>query len=63
MGRFYCLTEKNRCRAVFFKKTNFKLPAKFKFSRVPVTRTSFDKRLNDKIFLQEMGGKSFLREN
>ena len=31
----------------FWKKKNFKYTAKFKFSSVPVMRTSFDKRLND----------------
>jgi hypothetical protein len=36
MGHFYCRTEKE-----------FKFTAKFKFSSVPVMRTSFDKRLND----------------
>jgi hypothetical protein len=47
MGRFYCRTEKKTHRAVFLKKKKFKFTAKFKFSSVPVTRTSFDKRLDD----------------
>jgi hypothetical protein len=45
---FIAVQKKNRRHAVYFKKKNiFKLTAKFKFSSVPVTHTSFDKRLND----------------
>jgi len=48
MGRFYCRTEKKSPpRRIFEEKNIFKFTAKFKFSSVPVTRTSFDKRLND----------------
>jgi hypothetical protein len=36
MGHFYCRTEKK-----------IKFTTKFKFSSIPVMRTSFDKRLND----------------
>ena len=38
---------KYRHHAVFLKKKKFKFTAKFKFSIMPVTRTSFDKHLND----------------
>jgi hypothetical protein len=34
-------------RAVFLKKNKFKFTAKSKLSSVPVTRTSFEKGLND----------------
>jgi hypothetical protein len=44
---FIAVQKKNCCRSVFFKKKKFKFTAKFKFSSVPVTRMSFDKRLND----------------
>jgi hypothetical protein len=47
MEHFYCVQKKNRRRAVFLKKKKIEFTAKFKFSSVPVTRTSFDKRLND----------------
>jgi hypothetical protein len=47
MGRFYCRTKKNRHRAVFLKKKKIKFTAKIKFSSMPVTRTTFDKHLND----------------
>jgi hypothetical protein len=43
MGRFYCCTEK---KSLFFKEKKIKFTAKFKFLNVPVTRTSFDQRLN-----------------
>jgi hypothetical protein len=39
--------KKNRSRAVFLKKKKFKFTAKSKFSSVPLTWTSFEKRLND----------------
>ena len=39
--------KKYRRYAVFLKKKKFKFTAKFKFSIMPVTRTSFDKCLND----------------
>jgi hypothetical protein len=45
MGRFYCRTEKKIAPAPYF--FLLKFTAKLKFSSVPVTRTSFDKRLND----------------
>jgi hypothetical protein len=44
---FFAIQKKNRYRTVFLKKFFFKFTAKFKFSSVPMTRTSFDKRLND----------------
>jgi hypothetical protein len=44
---FIAVQKKNRRRVVFLKKKKIKFTAKFKFSSVPVTRTSFDKRLND----------------
>jgi hypothetical protein len=49
MGRFYCRTEKKSPPRRIFEKKNqkIKFTTKFKFSSVPVTRTSFDKRLND----------------
>jgi len=47
MGHFYCRTEKKSPPCRIFEETKFKFTAKFKFSSVPVTRTSFDKRLND----------------
>jgi hypothetical protein len=44
MGHFYCSAEKKSPpRRIFEQKKKFK----FKFSSVPVTQTSFDKRLND----------------
>ena len=44
---FIAVQKKNRRRVIFLKKKKIKFTAKFKFSSVPVTRTSFDKRLND----------------
>jgi hypothetical protein len=44
MGRFYCHTKKKSLpRRIFEEKNIFKFTTKFKFSSVPVTRTSFDK--------------------
>jgi hypothetical protein len=48
LGRFYCRTEKKSLpRRIFEDKKIFKFTAKFKFSSMPVTWMSFDKRLND----------------
>jgi hypothetical protein len=45
---FIAVQKKNRNRAVFLKKKKkIKFTTKFKFSSMPVTQTSFDKRLND----------------
>jgi hypothetical protein len=48
LGRLYCRTEKKSLpRRIFEDKKIFKFTAKFKFSSMPVTWMSFDKRLND----------------
>jgi hypothetical protein len=48
MGCFYCRTEKkSQPPRIFEEEKKIKFTTKFKFSSVPVTRTSFDKRLND----------------
>jgi hypothetical protein len=47
MGRLYCCTEKKSPPCRIFEKKKIQITAKFKFSSVPVTRMSFDKRLND----------------
>jgi hypothetical protein len=43
----FLLPYRNRRCAVFLKKKKFKFTAKFKLLSVLVSRTSFDKRLND----------------
>jgi hypothetical protein len=47
MGRFYCRTEKKSLPHRIFERKKIKFTAKFKFSSMPVTRTTFDKHLND----------------
>jgi hypothetical protein len=47
MERFYCRTEKKSLLRSIFEEKDFKFTTKFKLSSVLVTRTSFDKHLND----------------
>jgi hypothetical protein len=47
MGRFYCRTEKKCQLRSIFEEKQIQIYCKFKFPSVPVTQTSFDKRLND----------------
>jgi hypothetical protein len=58
---FIAVQNKNRRCAIFLKKTKFKFTAKFKFSSVPVTQTSFDKRLNDWSIENESKNSACLR--